>query len=111
MDIAEFQSIYWWEWGHRQFGRLMGLLYVVPMLALLVLWLRGKIAGSLPLKLLLIGFLGGLQAAIGWIMYVASGLEPGMTAVAPPGQADASSCRGQHHSWLPGRHCTRIVAA
>lgn len=52
------------------------------MLALLVLWLRGKIAGSLPLKLLLIGFLGGFQAAIGWIM-VASGLEPGMTAVAP----------------------------
>lgn len=26
MDIVEFQSIYWWEWGHRQFGRLIGLL-------------------------------------------------------------------------------------
>ena len=42
----------------------------------------GAITGRLALTLLGIGALGGLQAAIGWIM-VASGLEPGMTAVAP----------------------------
>jgi cytochrome c oxidase assembly protein subunit 15 len=45
-------------------------------------WLRGTIKGGLALILLAIGALGGLQGAIGWIM-VASGLEPGMTAVAP----------------------------
>src|ERR671921_768718 len=45
-------------------------------------WARGVIKGRLALTLLGIGALGGLQGAIGWIM-VASGLEPGMTAVAP----------------------------
>jgi len=82
MNLSEFRSIYWWEWGHRQFGRLLGLIYAVPMLLLAAAWLRGRVRGSFLLKLSAIGFLGGLQAAVGWIM-VASGLEPGMIAVAP----------------------------
>lgn len=82
MSLSEFQSIYWWEWGHRQFGRLLGFLYVVPMLLLAVGWLKGRVKGSFLFKLSVIGLLGGLQAAVGWIM-VASGLEPGMIAVAP----------------------------
>src|ERR671920_2104674 len=45
-------------------------------------WTRGALRGRLALALLGIGALGGVQGAIGWIM-VASGLEPGMTAVAP----------------------------
>jgi cytochrome c oxidase assembly protein subunit 15 len=47
-----------------------------------VFWWRGKISRRLGLGLLGLGILGGLQGAIGWIM-VASGLQPGMTAVAP----------------------------
>ena len=27
MSLADFQSIYWWEWGHRQLGRFIGLVY------------------------------------------------------------------------------------
>jgi cytochrome c oxidase assembly protein subunit 15 len=79
MTLSEFKFIYAWEWGHRQLGRLIGLVFFVP---LVWFWARGIIKGRLALTLLGIGALGGLQGAIGWIM-VASGLEPGMTAVAP----------------------------
>ncbi|MCB8820879.1 COX15/CtaA family protein [Microvirga rosea] len=79
MTLSEFKFIYAWEWGHRQLGRLIGLVFFLP---LVFFWLRGRIKGRLALTLLGIGALGGVQGAIGWIM-VASGLEPGMTAVAP----------------------------
>lgn len=79
MTLSEFKFIYAWEWGHRQFGRLIGLVFFLP---LVWFWIRGRITGRLALTMLGIGALGGLQGAIGWIM-VASGLEPGMTAVAP----------------------------
>lgn len=79
MTLSEFKFIYGWEWGHRQLGRLIGLVFFVP---LVWFWARGTIKGRQVLTLLGIGALGGLQGAIGWIM-VASGLEPGMTAVAP----------------------------
>jgi cytochrome c oxidase assembly protein subunit 15 len=79
MSLGEFKSIFWWEWGHRQLGRLIGLAFFVPLL-----WFSWKrlIDRRLALTLLGIGALGAFQAAIGWIM-VASGLQPGMTAVAP----------------------------
>jgi cytochrome c oxidase assembly protein subunit 15 len=79
MTLSDFKVIYAWEWGHRQLGRLLGVAFFLP---LAWFWLRGTIKGRLALTLLAIGSLGGLQAAVGWIM-VASGLEPGMTAVAP----------------------------
>lgn len=79
MSLSEFKFIYAWEWGHRQLGRLIGLVFFLP---LVWFWARGVIKGRLALTLLGIGALGGLQGAVGWIM-VASGLEPGMTAVAP----------------------------
>ncbi|EIM24759.1 uncharacterized protein required for cytochrome oxidase assembly [Microvirga lotononidis] len=79
MTLSEFKFIYAWEWGHRQLGRLIGLVFFLP---LIWFWARGTIKGRPALSLLGIGALGGLQGAIGWIM-VASGLEPGMTAVAP----------------------------
>jgi heme a synthase len=79
MTLSEFKFIYAWEWGHRQLGRLIGLVFFLP---LVWFWARGVIKGRLALTVLGIGALGGLQGAIGWIMVV-SGLEPGMTAVAP----------------------------
>jgi cytochrome c oxidase assembly protein subunit 15 len=79
MSLAEFQFIYWWEWGHRQLGRLIGLAFFVPFLWF---WAKGTLSRRLALMLLAIGALGGLQGAVGWIM-VASGLKPGMIAVAP----------------------------
>jgi cytochrome c oxidase assembly protein subunit 15 len=79
MSLAEFQFIYWWEWAHRQLGRLIGLVFFLPFLWF---WAKGALSRRLALTLLAIGALGGLQGAVGWIM-VASGLKPGMTAVAP----------------------------
>src|SRR3954447_2524050 len=78
MSLEEFKTIYAWEWGHRQLGRLIGLAFFAP---LVWFWWRGLIDRKLALTLLALGALGGLQGAVGWIM-VASGLEPGMTAVA-----------------------------
>ena len=79
MSLAEFQFIYWWEWGHRQFGRFIGVAWFLPLF-----WFawKGTVRGALFWKLAAIGALGGLQGAIGWIM-VHSGLQEGMVAVAP----------------------------
>ncbi len=79
MTLPEFKRIYAWEWGHRQLGRLIGLVFFLP---LAWFWWRGLVSRRLALTLAAIGVLGAMQAGVGWIM-VASGLEPGMTAVAP----------------------------
>ena len=79
MGIEDFKTLYWWEWGHRMLGRFLGLAFFLP---LLVLGLMGAFDRRLGLGLLALGALGALQGAIGWIM-VASGLKPGMIAVAP----------------------------
>ena len=79
MSLAEFQVIYWWEWGHRQLGRALGLVFFLP---LVYFWLKSRITTGFALTLIGIGALGGMQAFVGWIM-VASGLEEGMIAVAP----------------------------
>lgn len=79
MSLDEFKGIYWWEWGHRQLGRLTGLAFFLPFVWF---WAKGVVRGQLARNLMGLGALGGLQGAIGWIM-VASGLEPGMVAVAP----------------------------
>lgn len=79
MSLGEFQFIYWWEWGHRQLGRFIGLVMLGGFLAF---WLTGAIRGKLAAATFGLGLLLGLQGTIGWIM-VASGLQPGMIAVAP----------------------------
>ncbi len=70
MTLAEFQVIYWWEWGHRLFGRLIGLVAVGGLA-----WFAARrwLTGRLALRLGALVALGGLQGAIGWWM-VASGL-------------------------------------
>lgn len=70
MSMAEFQFIYWWEWGHRQLGRTLGLVYALPFA--FFLW-RGIAPKRLRPRLWLLFGLGGLQGAIGWWM-VSSGL-------------------------------------
>ena len=70
MSLSEFQFIYWWEWGHRQFGRLIGLVWAIGLLALAV---TRNVPPGWWGRFLFVGALGGLQGAIGWWM-VASGL-------------------------------------
>lgn len=78
MSLEEFKVIYWWEWGHRQLGRLIGLAWALGFFGLLV---ARKIPQGWTPRLLLLGALGGLQGAIGWWM-VASGLTGQMVSVA-----------------------------
>jgi len=78
MSLGEFQSIYWWEWGHRQLGRFVGLVWALGFVWFLV---RRQIPRGWTQRLLGVGALGGLQGAIGWWM-VSSGLEGTMLDVA-----------------------------
>ncbi|MGR3485107.1 MAG: heme A synthase [Paracoccaceae bacterium] len=78
MTMEQFQVIYWWEWGHRQLGRVIGLVWGVGFAAL---WATGSIPRGWHVKLLIPGILGGIQGAIGWWM-VSSGLREGMVDVA-----------------------------
>ena len=70
MTLDQFKFIYWWEWGHRQWGRLIGVVFIVPFV---FFWATGRLAGWLKPRLLVLLFLGGTQAFVGWWM-VASGL-------------------------------------
>ena len=78
MSLSEFKFIYYWEWGHRQLGRVIGLVWAVGFFFFLA---TRKIPTGWTGRLLFIGALGGLQGAIGWWM-VASGLREGMLDVA-----------------------------
>ena len=78
MTLEEFKVIYWWEWGHRQLGRVIGLVWAVGFLWF---WARGAIPPGWTGRLLLLGGLGGVQGAIGWWM-VSSGLTGTMLDVA-----------------------------
>lgn len=90
MSLAEFKTIYWWEWGHRQLGRVIGLVWAVGFLWFL---LRRQIPAGWTGRLLLLGGLGGLQGAIGWWM-VASGVTSGQ------GMLDVASYRLATHLGL-----------
>lgn len=70
MSLDEFKTIYWWEWGHRLLGRLIGAAFLLPFLWFL--W-RGSFDRRTGLALAGIFALGAVQGAAGWWM-VASGL-------------------------------------
>jgi len=70
MQLADYKSIFWLEYVHRLWGRLIGVVFLVPFL-----WfaLRRRIDAALGWRFALLFVLGGLQGALGWVM-VASGL-------------------------------------
>ena len=78
MTLAGFKFIFFWEWVHRLLGRLIGLVFALPLL-----WFAWKrqIPKGYGVRLSALFVLGGLQGAIGWFMVV-SGLE-GRTEVSP----------------------------
>jgi heme a synthase len=75
MSLDEFKAIYWWEWGHRLLGRLVGVVFVVPFLWF---WLTGRLERRLMPWVIGAFLLGGLQGVLGWYM-VASGLVERVT--------------------------------
>jgi cytochrome c oxidase assembly protein subunit 15 len=70
MTLPEFKGIFWWEYAHRLLGRLIGIVFLVPLVAFA---LMHRIDRPLALKLAAVFVLGGLQGAMGWYM-VTSGL-------------------------------------
>ncbi|EAQ11568.1 cytochrome c oxidase assembly protein subunit 15 [Maritimibacter alkaliphilus HTCC2654] len=78
MSLSEFKSIYWWEWGHRQLGRFIGLVWIAGFLFFA---LTKRVPGGWNGRLLTIGVMIGVQGAVGWWM-VHSGLQGEMTSVA-----------------------------
>ncbi len=70
MSLSDFKSIFFWEYFHRLWGRLIGLVFFFPYLYFVV---KKKVSRSLNLKLLVAFILGGLQGLLGWYM-VKSGL-------------------------------------
>ena len=71
MTLAEFKGIFFWEYLHRLWGRLIGVAFAVPFLYFLI---RGRIPRRFAPRLAGLFVLGGLQGALGWYM-VASGLS------------------------------------
>ncbi|MGK9166790.1 COX15/CtaA family protein [Inquilinus limosus] len=70
MSLEAFKQIFFWEWLHRLWGRLIGLVFAA---GLAWFWWRGGLDRTLRLRLLGLLVLGGLQGALGWFM-VMSGL-------------------------------------
>jgi cytochrome c oxidase assembly protein subunit 15 len=77
--LSGFKHIFWLEWTHRLWGRLIGVVFLLP---LLWLWGTARIEYRLMPRLGLLFVLGGLQGAVGWFM-VASGFLPASTSVSP----------------------------
>ena len=70
MDMAGFKWIFFWEYFHRLWGRLLGFCFFIP---LIYFWLHKRIPAGYTLPLIGLLFLGGFQGVVGWWM-VTSGL-------------------------------------
>lgn len=79
MGLAGFQQLFWPEYLHRLWGRLMGVVLLLPLIAFA---LTGRLEKRLIPWLFLLFILGGLQGAVGWFM-VSSGFFPNSVAVEP----------------------------
>lgn len=77
--LEGFKGIFWLEWGHRFWGRMIGIAFLLPLVWFAV---RGYIGRRLGWRLGMLFALGGLQGAIGWFM-VASGFAANSTTVSP----------------------------
>lgn len=70
MELGDFKKIFFWEWFHRFWGRLIGIVYALP---LIYFWITKQIRREDRPAFTGLLFLGGAQAVMGWYM-VASGL-------------------------------------
>lgn len=70
MTLSEFKKIFWWEYSHRLLGRLVGLMFALPLLFFIA---RRMIPPHLKLRMFFLLALGAGQGLLGWYM-VQSGL-------------------------------------
>lgn len=79
MSLAEFKTIFWWEWAHRLLGRVIGLVWIIGFLWF---YFRKTLRRDGLRSILLAGVLIGLQGVIGiWMVY--SGFEGANVDVEP----------------------------
>lgn len=71
-SLSDFKSIFFWEWFHRNWARLMGIVFLVGFFYFLI---RRQFKKDMIVPFIILFLLGMIQGAIGWIM-VASGLVP-----------------------------------
>ena len=71
-SLSDFKSIFFWEWFHRVWARLMGMVFFVGFVYFLIKKMFKK---EMVWPMVALFFLGGIQGAIGWFM-VKSGLVP-----------------------------------
>lgn len=69
--LSDFKFIFFWEWFHRVWARLIGIVFLIPFVYFLI---KGYFKKWMIAPLVILFVLGGLQGAIGWIM-VKSGLN------------------------------------
>ncbi len=67
MQLADFKTIFFWEWFHRLWGRLIGIVFAIP---LIWFWVRKQIPQGFKPRFIGLLFLGGLQGAVGYWMVV-----------------------------------------
>ncbi len=70
MTLEQFKFIYWWEWGHRLLGRIIGLFILFPMI---YFWVTKQLSKWLKVAVLILFILVSFQGFLGWWM-VKSGL-------------------------------------
>lgn len=70
-ELSDFKWIYFWEWLHRNWARLIGVVFAVPFIYFVI---KKKIDKSMIGPMIILFLLGALQGLIGWIM-VQSGLN------------------------------------
>ncbi len=71
MTLSEFKYIFWWEYGHRVLGRLIGIIFIIPFIYFA---LKKYFSNEELYSYSFLFFLGGVQGIIGWWM-VKSGLD------------------------------------
>ncbi|MDP4283089.1 MAG: COX15/CtaA family protein [Bacteroidota bacterium] len=71
-SLSDFKSIFFWEWFHRTWARLMGIVFLVGFFYFLI---KKQFKADMIIPLIILFLLGMIQGAIGWIM-VESGLMP-----------------------------------
>jgi len=69
--LNDFKSIFFWEWFHRLWARLLGVVFIIPFLFFLI---KKRFKQEMIKPLVILFLLGALQGLVGWIM-VMSGLE------------------------------------
>lgn len=78
-SLSDFKFIFFWEWLHRFWARLIGVVFAIPFIIFLV---QRRFKSTMVKPLLILFLLGALQGAVGWIM-VASGLTGDAIYVKP----------------------------